>query len=258
MTGFLKFISPLVHPFEFGWCLLWVAAVVSARRGRRLGAAVCSAACVLIWLLCQPWLFDRLIGGLERPWRESTIDRAPQASAVVVLGGGWRASRSDFASLDLTASVDRLMTGFELCRRGRAPALVVGGDPPSPPPGMATSSDHIRRWFQDWKIAPATFHTLGPVRSTREEAARARELMVREGWTNVLLVTSAFHMRRSVATFEKAGVPVHPVACDFQVERFDQPSSGWRAFPDEEALGALGLWWHEQLGWLAYRFLGHL
>lgn len=68
---------------------------------------------------------------LERPWLESTIDRAPNADAVVVLGGGWRSSRSDFASLDLTGCGDRLIAGFELCRRGKAKALVVGGDAPN-------------------------------------------------------------------------------------------------------------------------------
>ena len=63
---------------------------------------------------------------------------------------------------------------------------------------------------------------------------------------------------KAVAAFEKAGVPVHPVACDFQVLRFREPTAGWKAFPDEEALSMFSIWWHEQLGWLAYRLLGHL
>lgn len=258
MTGLLKFISPLVHPFGFGWLLLLIATLVCLRRGRRLGAAACGTAFTLLWIVCQPWLTDPLIGNLERPWLESTIDRAPDADAVVVLGGGWRSSRSDFASLDLTGCGDRLIAGFELCRRGKAKALVVGGDAPEPPPGMNPHSDQIRGWLHDWKISPAEFHTLGPVRTTRDEAVRTRELMNRQGWKSVLLVTSALHMRRSVAAFEKAGVPVHPVACDFQVLRFPQSSPVCKAFPDEEAFAMFTFWWHEQLGWLAYRFLGHL
>jgi uncharacterized SAM-binding protein YcdF (DUF218 family) len=123
---------------------------------------------------------------------------------------------------------------------------------------MNPSSIQIRGWFQDWNLSQATVHTLGPVISTREEAIRTRELMDRQGWNRVLLVTSALHMRRSVAAFEKAGVSVHPVACDFQVHRFPNPTAGWKAFPDEEAFSMFSFWWHEQLGWLAYRVLGHL
>lgn len=258
MTGLLKLLSPLVHPVGFGWFLLLVATGICLRRRQRLGAATCAAAAALIWILCQPWLTTPLIGHLERPWLNATLDQAPDADAVIVLGGGWRASRPDFVSLDLTGCADRLIAGFELCRRGKVRALVVGGDPPQPPPGMAPSSERIRAWFHEWKLSPAEFHTLGPVRTTRDEAQRARELVERQGWKRVLLVTSALHMRRSVAVFEKAGVPVHPVACDFQVLRFHESSADWKAFPDEESLMTFGLWWHEVLGWVAYRLLGHL
>jgi len=258
MSGFLKFIAPLVHPLGFAWLLLIAATVVCTVRRQRLAAASLSATAFLLWLLCQPWLAVILIGRLERPWLHSTVDTAPHADAVVVLGGGWRTSRPDFASLDLTACGDRLIAGFELCRRGHAPHLVVGGDPLEPAPGMKPSSQQVRSWFQEWKLSPAAFHTLGPVRSTRDEALRTRELCERLGWTNVLLVTSATHMRRSVATFEKAGVRVHPVACDFQVLRLPENTLGWKWFPDEDALATFAQWWHEQLGWIAYRAFGHL
>lgn len=258
MSGFLQFVAPLVHPLGLGWLMLLAAAAFCARKRRPAETAVCTTAFVLVWLVGQPRVSHPLIRDLERPWLEATVDRAPRASAVVVLGGGWRPSRPDFASLDLTACADRLVTGFELCRLGRAPALVLGGDPPEPPPGMRPSSERIREWLELWKIAPVACHTLGPVRSTREEAERTRDLVRREGWTNILLVTSAFHMRRSVDAFEKAGVPVHPVACDFQALRVSETSPGWSAFPNPEACAAFGLWWHERLGWLAYRLFGHL
>ena len=258
MSGFLKFIAPLVHPLGFAWLLLLAATAFCVFRRQRLAAASLGLAAFLLWFLCQPWLAVILIGRLERPWILSTIETAPHADAVVVLGGGWRTSRSDFASLDLTACGDRLIAGFELCRRGNATNLVVGGDPLEQAPGMKPSSQKVRSWFYEWKLSPATFHTLGPVRSTREEALRTRELCDRLGWTNVLLVTSAMHMRRSVATFEKAGVHVHPVACDFQVLRFPVNGVVVKWFPDEDALATFALGWHEQLGWLAYRAFGHL
>lgn len=258
MSGFLKFIAPLVHPIGFAWLMLLVGTAVCLRRRRRLGSIVCGTAALMTWIVSQPWLTTPLVGSLERPWLDHTLAHATDADAVVVLGGGWRASQPDFASLDLTQCGDRLMAGFELCRQGKARALVVGGDPTEPPPGMNPSSQQVGWWFREWKLSPAEFHSLGPVRTTRDEARRTRELADRLGWKKILLVTSALHMRRSVDAFEKAGLTVIPVACDFQVLRFKESTAGWKAFPDDESILTFSLWWHEQLGWLAYRLLGHL
>lgn len=42
----------------------------------------------------------------------------------------------------------------------------------------------------------------------------------------------------------------------FPVAKGRGRAGGWRAFPDEEALFNLTVWWHEQLGGLAYRVFG--
>ena len=55
-------------------------------------------------------------------------------------------------------------------------------------------------------------------RNTAEEA-RALDRMARaREWRSVLLVTSATHLPRSVATFRRlTGLTIIPVACDFQL-----------------------------------------
>ena len=258
MSGLLKLISPLVHPVGFGWLLLVLTACLCLRRRRWMGAFIALFLSVAIWLLAQPPLVGPLLGSLERPWLQHTLVQAPRADAVVVLGGGWRASKADFVGLDLTAAVDRWITGVELCRQGKAPVLVIGGDPLRPGAEGPPDSRQLQEWIARWGFRDVECVSLGPVGNTRDEAQRTRDLFQQRGWREVLLVTSAFHMRRAVAVFEKAGVRVIPVACDFQVERFAGGSAGWRPFPDEEALMTLTLWWHEQLGWFAYRLFGHI
>lgn len=259
MSGFLKFISPLVHPVGFAWLLLVLATVACLRYRRWLGAAAAGLACLAVWLVAQPRVAVPLLGALERPWLEHTLAQAPSsADAVIVLGGGWRHSYSDFLSLDLTPAADRWIAGVELCRRGVSTNLVVGGDPVQPPLGALPDSERLREWLRLWGFRDLQLHTLGPVRTTRDEAINAKDLIDRRGWTRVVLVTSALHMRRAVATFERVGLTVEPVACDFQVERWSDQPPRWRPFPDEDAFATFGLWWHEQLGWLAYRFFGLL
>lgn len=258
MTGWLKSLAPAAEPLALAWVLLLAAATLAARKRQTSPAITFASAFLLLWLLGQPPLVLPLAANLERPWSGASLEQAPHANAVVVLGGGWRSSSLGFPSIDLTAGADRLVTGFELCRQAKATRLVLGGDSVRPLPNTPTASQAVSHWFQSWNLAEIHPISLGPVRTTRDEAQRTRDLVDHHGWTNVLLVTSALHMRRAIATFQNAGVPAHPVACDFRGLRITRESLRWSLFPDADALETFGLWWHEQVGWLAYRASGLL
>jgi uncharacterized SAM-binding protein YcdF (DUF218 family) len=53
-------------------------------------------------------------------------------------------------------------------------------------------------------------------RDTVENARRTKEILAGNGLRRPLLVTSAYHMRRAVAVFEKAGIAVTPVPAGFR------------------------------------------
>lgn len=258
MSALLKLLTPLIHPAGLAWLLLLVTAGLCARRGRRRGASVAAVAAVLFWCLGQPRLVLPLYARLETPWLGSTLDQAPSADAVVVLGGGWRTSIPELGHLDLNDAIDRLATGAELCRRGLSATLVLGGDAARPHPRLPPESARIQGLLRTWGLVSQEILTLGPVHSTAEEAERTLILVRERGWKKVLLVTSAFHMRRAVASFRKAGIPVHPVACDFRFAASADATPAWQVAPGDDTLSQLGLWWHEELGWWVYRILGRI
>ncbi len=76
-----------------------------------------------------------------------------------------------------------------------------------------------------------------------------------KGWKKIILVTSAWHMRRAAATFRKAGLDVIPVGCDCQgsvaLQR-DRVS----LVPRAQSLILFKLWAEETLGYAAYRLHG--
>jgi len=57
----------------------------------------------------------------------------------------------------------------------------------------------------------------GRSQNTYEDALYCAELLSEKGVQRVLLVTSAMHMPRSVALFEKQGIEVVPAPTDFKV-----------------------------------------
>jgi uncharacterized SAM-binding protein YcdF (DUF218 family) len=69
----------------------------------------------------------------------------------------------------------------------------------------------------DWGVPASAIRLDEASRNTRENAINARVLMEEEGCRKTLLVTSAAHMARSVATFKRLGVDVFPVSTDVRV-----------------------------------------
>ena len=81
-------------------------------------------------------------------------------------------------------------------------------------------------------------------------------LLAELGAERVLLVTSALHMPRSVATFRTVGIEVTPAPTDFKVVRDPGGSRAKRWLPNAEALHESTLAIHEYVGQLAYWLRG--
>jgi len=133
----------------------------------------------------------------------------------------------------------------------------TSGDP-SPPEAF---------WARDLAVElglPASQILLNPgSRTTAEEARDIGALGRQRGWRRVILVTSAFHMPRSLATFrQRSGLTVIPVACDYQLPsraQFGAPtlaSVTKGLLPDAEFLYLSNLALKEHLGLLVYRLRG--
>ena len=70
----------------------------------------------------------------------------------------------------------------------------------------------------------------------------------------ILLITSAFHMRRAKAVFERIGLEVIPVASDYQVIDHEKKILDW--LPDAGALQRTTIGIKEYLGWWVYKWRG--
>ena len=238
---------------------------------------------VLLFVVGSTPLVERLVAAAERPWvggledggrrteedisaigsRKSKMTLNPQpstlslqpADAVVALGGVHRVSRHDTLGFAVGDGGSRLLTAIELVRSGKAKTLVLGGSWPLPgKPGVASMSV-VEDWVVSWGVAGGVVTNLGICINTHDEAVAFRKLAQSQGWSNVMLVTSALHMRRSLALFRKQGVEVTPVAADFHVQGVSQDFP-FSPFPRQGRLFLLTLYMHEKIGWWVYRARG--
>lgn len=117
------------------------------------------------------------------------------------------------------------------------------------------SSRIVQDWVTSWGLVSGTVTNLGICINTHDEAVAFSKLSQDQGWMKVMLVTSALHMRRSVALFKKQGIEVTAVAADFQVQGVSQDLP-FSPFPRQHRLNLLVLYMHEKIGWWVYRARG--
>jgi uncharacterized SAM-binding protein YcdF (DUF218 family) len=248
-------LTHLAEPIGFVWLCLLVAVVLLWVKRIRKMAVFLFALAVLIYIVGSTSVPGDLLASLEQPFVVENLENIPVSDAIVVLGGAVRPSKYEAFGLDLGAAADRIVMGLELARRGKARNLVLGGSTHTVNGRTHIEADMTKQWLETWGLTNALIFSLGGCGNTHDEAVRVAALVKEKGWQRVILVTSAFHMRRAQATFQTAGVPVVCVPCDFQtevsVETEGEPTLV--PIPGPDGFQKISLFLHEQIGWLAYR-----
>ena len=252
----LEQLLALLEPLGFVWGCLVLITIALAIKRRRAFAACTLGVALIIFVFGSTGFPGWLVQNLERPYAGVKLADLPNADAIVVLGGGGEVSRYEVGNLHLTFAGDRIMTGLELARLGKAGTLIVSGAGAELDGIDRVEGDLVRDWIVQRKLVNIPVLSLGHRANSHDEAIHVRALVRERGWQRVLLVTSAFHMRRAAAVFRSAGVEVTPAPCNFITEISLAPSPPGIGVPRAGNLQKVNVWLHEQIGWLMYRKRG--
>ncbi len=235
---------------------LSLVAYVLLRKNRRTQAAVFLAAAVLVlWVSSMPVVADALLGRLERDYPAVMMSEVPASRCIVVLGGAVEPVQPPRIDIDMGAAVDRVRKAAQLYRAGRGTVIIVTGGNQPWSPFKRTEAEAIKTLLLEWGVPPAAIVLEKASRNTRENALNAFGLMQEQGCGEPLLVTSAAHMRRSVAVFAKLGINVVPVSADVRV--VNKPHLTLLDFlPDADALKRTTDATREHIGQWVYKIRG--
>jgi uncharacterized SAM-binding protein YcdF (DUF218 family) len=228
----------------------------------RRSRAILVAAALLLWTLSAPVIADALLRGVEGHRVRLEAAPMPKADAVVVLSGmlthvqGEKGLVSEWGE-----AADRLFGGLELMQADKAPRLVLTRGL-LPWQGKIRAEGEILREIAIAAGVPAEKILLtAPAMNTADEAVGVRQLLggTASGSTSgpmprVLLVTSAFHMPRSKALFERQGFTVIEYPVDFRVDATS--GAPMKYLPSASSLRDADLSIRELLGRLYYALRG--
>ena len=253
-----QFFAPLAEPVGAVWLLMSSLAIWLLCRRQWRCAILLGCPTILLFILGSTSVAEMLVAAEEKPWIDAaitaTLDNAP-ADAVVALGGGQHLSRHDPLGFAMGGGGSRVLTAVELVRRGKARTLVLGGSWPTPANLGQPAMRRLQDWVNSWGLVRGAVTNLGICHNTHDEGVAFGKLAHRHGWLEVILVTSALHMRRSMALFQYQGITVKPIAADFQVQGVSQDLP-FSPFPRQHRFYLLTLYMHEKIGWWVYRLRG--
>lgn len=250
-----KTVELLFMPLGLVFVAGLVSLVLLIRGWRRAAATVLAVQLVVLYLAATPLVSGALVASLERVYPPLAPAAAPQAEAIVVLGGIVGAAQPPRLDVELAGSVDRLRHAAKLYRAGKGRVLVLsGGVLPwlgSEVPEAKLMGDILA----EWGVPRDVMLTETGSRTTHENARNTAQMLRERGMEDVLLVTSALHMPRAAALFRSRGLRVTPAPTDIQVVEGND-TTPMDLLPGAEALLGTTQALHEYLGMVYYRMRG--
>ncbi len=247
---FSKLLDVLLSPYT--WALLLVVASVpwrvrlrSPRDARR--RRLCGALGVGILLLAaMPPVGNALLWNLERS-ATPTYDDAVTYDAVILLGGvvEERAMKSS-GQIAFNDNVERLIVTHRLVRDGKARVVIVSG--------LSPEADVLAQQLEDWGLPKERIVLETRARNTRENAVFSQQIARDRGYARVLVVTSAFHMRRAAECFAAVGMKVDTMSVDYRASD-SVPFGEW--LPRAGSLALTSMVIREMAGRWIYRVQGY-
>jgi uncharacterized SAM-binding protein YcdF (DUF218 family) len=238
---FSKLLLFLILPFYWVLALL-VAALISKDKKRKQRLLI--GAVVVLYLFTIPYP----LAWFAKAWdmRSYPPQNAGPYSCVIVLGG--------FSSADKTigghfnASADRFIQAVKLLNTKKATHILISGGNGNLAPGQFREAAWVKAQLKDFNIPDSVILVENNSKNTVENAKFSKGLLAKAHLSPpYLLVTSAFHMRRSAMIFKKAGMLVAPYPSNFIVGEAGFFPGNF--IPNAEVLAGWGYYTKEVVGY---------
>jgi len=233
-----------------GLILLAVVGLVFWRKG--WGRGLVGLAMALFWLLSTEPVRDALTRPLEFQYPALTVADLPAGPmAIVLLGGGIYEMAPEYGGHDELGryAMMRTLYAAKIERATGLPVYTTGGKALT----HETEAEGaiMRRWLIYFGVPESKAHAEVAASNTWQNAVYIKKILARQGIHRIVLITSAWHMPRSVWCFRQQGLDVIAAPTDYLTQRSAYDVRAY--FPHWNVLAESCAALHEYLGLLWYR-----
>lgn len=154
---------------------------------------------------------------------------------------------------------DRVTHTIQLHKTGMIEKILISGGSGRLMGESEPEANKFKKVMMLMGIPEADIMIENETRNTGESALEVKKILATHGFEgrDCVLITSAFHMRRSLACYRKVGIELDSFSTDFYSHSRDYHVDSF-LIPKIEAVGV----WHklvkEWVGFVAYKFAGYL
>ena len=195
-----------------------------------------------------------------RAWEINAVQdcELKQSYDYGILLSGMTAPDTKYKRLNFMRSSDRLLQTIRLYKQKKIKKIFISGGSGSIINKEYCESIDLKKYLIQIGIPEEDIITETNSRNTRENAEFTAKIMLnKEQPVNCLLITSAFHMRRSKGCFDKAGLKVDI----YPTDRY----AGQRKYlfdhlfiPNHVTFNSWNLLIHEVTGYVIYAIMGYV
>jgi uncharacterized SAM-binding protein YcdF (DUF218 family) len=254
-----KLIPLFIYPLGFS-CLLLIITLVLWWKFPRFVPIPIALALIVLLLAGNGWIANAIVQSLE--W-QNIPQELPNADAIVLLGGATKSANTPRPMVDINEQGDRVNYAAKLYRDGKAPLIIAAGGRVAWRGGGRSEATDMAELLMTMGVPNSAIAQETESLNTYENAVNVKVILVTKNIKKVLLVTSALHMPRSLAVFQKQEIDAIAAPTDFMVseQELAEPNASLEAFtlnllPDVDRLEKTTKAMKEYVGTLIYRLKG--
>lgn len=263
MFVFLSKLLPLfLYPLGFVCVLLAIALIMAWRQSSWIQIPIALALLVLL-ISSNGWISNWLVRSLEWQNLPQTI---PAADAIILLGGATKSASYPRPMVDLNERGDRILYAAKLYLDKKAPFIIASGgridwfsDSDRP------ESEDMAQILEMMGVPSEAIIQEPDSLNTYQNVTNVKKILEARDINQVIVVTSAMHMPRSLGIFKRQKIDAIAAPTDFFIGESD-----WQApnmtlqsiilnlLPDSYRLDTTTQALKEYIGFIIYRLRGWL
>lgn len=251
-----KLFGYIIKPFNIILILIGVSFFIKSivwKRRLRVGALI------IFLIFSNGIILNECLLRWEKP-AVLIMDLADDYDLAVVLGGTTDVDREPHDRLYFHRGAERVTQAINLYHAGKVNKILFTGGNARLFEDANRDNSPIYNFYVMCGVAPEDILIENSSRNTHENAVYVKKLLEERGVPHgkVILVTSAFHMRRAEGCFQKIGINVTGFSSDFYAA-LPKDRFGIDGFiPSPTVLKNWDFLIKEWIGYIAYWFAGYL
>jgi uncharacterized SAM-binding protein YcdF (DUF218 family) len=244
-----KLLSAITQPL-FWLSLWWLLALVLLLRFRRIATYMLWGGVLVLGSLGFSAVPEALLRSLEGRFNVPSLTSAEKYAGVIVLGGatGNPVIYKARGQVPLGDAAERMIVPIAFMRKFPNFELIFTGEEGRLAPIGTTEAELAEVFYTEQGVDMRRVTFESQARTTRENASRVAELLGERCKQPWLLVTSAWHMPRSMSEFQAVGCNVTAYPVDFRTGE----ETSWTEYSMAGSLMAWQTALHEYLGIFVY------